>query len=106
MISVLNFKEKLKKNFYIKDIIGYDKNFQFSYLMSKIIFNNRIENNKKNLLYYNYDLYMINLLKAIFIKKLIKNLLLRSFIGKLYLNNFKYNIMNLINLKRIMGYLY
>jgi hypothetical protein len=74
--------------------------------MSKIIFNNKIENNKINLLYYNYDLYMINLLKAIFIKKLIKNLLLRSLIGKLYLNNFKYNIINLINLKRIIGYIY
>ena len=106
IISELNIKEKLNKNSYIKDIIGYDKNFQFSYLMSKIIFNNKIENNKINLLYYNYDLYMINLLKAIFIKKLIKNLLLRSLIGKLYLNNFKYNIINLINLKRIMGYIY
>jgi len=95
-----NIKE-LRNNIFINNIISFEKKLNFFFLISKIFFNKKIENNNINLFYNKYDLYMINILKAIFIKKLIKNLLLRSLISKLYLNNFKYNIINLTNKKKL-----
>jgi len=100
-----NIKE-LRNNIFINNIISFEKKLNFFFLISKIFFNKKIENNNIDLFYNKYDLYMINILKAIFIKKIIKNLLLRSFISKLYLNNFKYNIINLTNIKKIMSYIY
>jgi hypothetical protein len=101
-----SYINELKNNFFIKNIISYEKQLKFFSLISKNIFNNKIENKNKNLLFYKYDFYIINILKAILIKKLIKNLLLKYLIGKLYLNNFKYNLINMINLKKNIGYIY